>query len=107
MGLESRFFIKHVRKTDLLWEAVCTENLLNIMVSLDFMFIEESISGSSGIAFWSHFGRCLVSLGSPLGVLEGIEMSSQICRNFDFHWGPQDLREYAKWMTLQGESRKP
>ena len=40
-----------------------------------------------------------MSLGSPLGVFEGIEMSSKIRRHFDFPWGPQDLSGPAEWVA--------
>ena len=38
-----------------------------------------------------------MSLGSLLGVFEGIEISSKIHRNFEDSRGPQDLRQHAKW----------
>ena len=52
--------------------------------------------GSPGIDFWSHFGRSLLTLGSLLVVFEGVDMSSEIRRNFEDPLGDPRLRAYTQ-----------
>ena len=95
VGFGTPFFIDFVRKTDLLWEAVCTENIANTLVFIRFHVYQRMdfwvFRGSFLELFWEVFGDLGVAF-SGLGGYRNVVENSPKFRGFPR--GPQILGPY-------------
>ena len=95
VGASTRFSIDFVRKTDLLWEALCTQNMLNTMVFIRFHVYRRIdvwvFRGSFLESFCEVFGDLGVALSGLGGYRNVVENWSKFR---GFLRGPQILGPY-------------